>query len=78
MKKNVIGILGIAVALVVAVLILSTEMMSPELVSVLMAGTIIVVILGIVAAVRGSRLWLILCAIGVGLAAFLIFAVVGP
>jgi hypothetical protein len=47
MKKNVIGILGIAVALVVAVLILSTEMMSPELVSVLMAGMIISQVLNV-------------------------------
>jgi hypothetical protein len=78
MKNNVVGIFGIVVAFVVAVLIVCTEMMSPELVSVLMAGTLIVVILGIVAAVRGSRLWLILCAVGIGLAAFLIFVVVGP
>jgi hypothetical protein len=78
MKKNVVGFLGIAVALVVAVLIVSTATTSPALVYGQLAGALIVFISGVVAAVRGSRLWLILCPVGIGLAAFLVFAVVGP
>jgi hypothetical protein len=78
MKKNMFGILGIAVLMTIILLIVCTEMMSPALVSVLLAGTLVVVVLGVVAAVRGSRLWLVLSGFGIGLAAFIIFCVVGP
>jgi hypothetical protein len=77
-KKNIVGIFGIAVAIAIIVLILSMEMVSPELVSILLAGTLIVVISGFVAAMRGSRLWLILTGVGIALSAFIIFGVVGP
>ena len=78
MKKNIFGILGIVVSMAIILMIVCTEMISPELVYVLMAGSFIVVISGIVAAVRGSRLWLILSGLGIGLAALIIFGVVGP
>jgi flagellar motor component MotA len=77
MKKNMVGILGTVVAFVVAILIVSIATSSPAIVYCQLAGALIVVISGIVAAMRGSRLWLILCPVGIGLAAFLVFAVVG-
>ena len=78
MNKNVFGVIGTAVAITIILLIVCMEMISPELVYVLLAGTLIVLILGIVAAVRGSRLWLILSGVGIALAAIIIFGVVGP
>jgi hypothetical protein len=77
-NKNVFGVIGTAVAITIILLIVCMEMISPELVYVLLAGTLIVLILGIVAAVRGSRLWLILSGVGIALAAIIIFGVVGP
>jgi NaMN:DMB phosphoribosyltransferase len=78
MKKNLTGIVGIAVAMAVGLLIATTATSSPTRVFVQLGGALIVVIAGIFAAVRGSRLWLLLSGLGIGLAAFLVFAVVGP
>jgi NaMN:DMB phosphoribosyltransferase len=76
--KNLIGLVGIAVAMTVSFLIVTTATSSPPRVWFQLGGALIVVIAGIVAAVRGSRLWLLLSGLGIGLAAFLVFAVVGP
>jgi len=78
MKKNFSGIFGAVVAIVVVVLIVSTATTSPTQVLVQLGGALVVVVSGIVAAVRGSRLWLLLSGVGLALGAFLVFAVVGP
>ena len=65
-------------AIVDVVLIVSTATTSPTRVFVQLAGALIVVISGIVAATRGTRLWLFLSGVGIAQGAFILFAVVGP
>jgi hypothetical protein len=76
-KKNAIGILGIVLAIVVALLIVSTKRDSSLQVMVQLDGAIIVLMLGLVSAVRGSLLWLILSGIGLVETAYVVFAIVG-
>jgi hypothetical protein len=73
MKKNAIGIVGIALAAVVALLIATAKSASPMRGMLQLDGALIVVILGLVAAVRGSWLWLILSLVGLSEVALLIF-----
>ena len=73
MKKNAIGVIGIALAVVVALLIATTKTPSPLRGMLQLDGALIAVILGAVAAVRGSWLWLILSAAGLAEVAFTIF-----
>ncbi len=73
MKKNAIGIVGIAIAIVVALLVAMGKTPSPVRHMFQLDGALIVVILGLVAAVRGSLLWLILSAAGVAEVALIIF-----
>lgn len=73
MKKNAIGVIGIALAVVVALLIATTKTPSPLRGMLQLDGALIAVILGAVAAVRGSWLWLILSAAGLAEVAFIIF-----
>ncbi|MGA7859368.1 MAG: hypothetical protein WCA11_15645 [Terracidiphilus sp.] len=73
MKKNAIGILGIALAIVVALLMMTTKTASSVRHMLQLDGALIVIILGFVNAVRGSWLWLILSAVGLAEAAFIIF-----
>ncbi|MFZ0743158.1 MAG: hypothetical protein WAM85_02075 [Terracidiphilus sp.] len=73
MKKNAIGIIGIAVAFAVALLMVSMKTTSYARTTTQLDGALVVVILGFVAAVRGSWLWLILCAVGVAEVAITIF-----
>ena len=73
MKKNAIGTIGIALAIVIALLIATAKTPSPVRGMLQLDGALIVVILGFVAAVRGSWLWLILSAVGLAEVAFIIF-----
>lgn len=73
MKKNAVGILGIVLAIAVGLLIATTKATSTARVMGMLDGALIVVILGLVAAVRGSWLWLILSAIGIAEIAFILF-----
>jgi len=72
-KKHLFGVLGIAIAIVTAIVIFATAKASPVRTFVGLDGALIVVILGFVATVRGSWLWLILCAIGLAEAALIVF-----
>ena len=78
MNKNVTGVIGIVVAVADAILAVGTPTTSQARVLVQLAAALAVVILGIVAAKLGSRLWLLLSGGGLLLVAFLIYAVVGP
>lgn len=73
MKMNGIGILGTTIAIAVAVLVLTSKTPLPLRAMVQLDGALIVIILGLVAAVRGSWLWLILSAVGIAEVAFIIF-----
>ncbi len=73
MKRNAIGIVGIALAIVVAVLMASVKTTSFVRASLQFDGAMIVVILGLIAAVRGSLLWLVLSAIGIAEIALILF-----
>ncbi|MGA8730913.1 MAG: hypothetical protein WB608_19310 [Terracidiphilus sp.] len=73
MKKNAVGIVGIGLAVVVAILMASMKAASFARASVQFDGAMIVVILGLIAAVRGSWLWLILSAIGIAEVALILF-----
>lgn len=73
MKKNAVGMAGVGVALVVAFLMASKKTSSFARASVQFDGAMIVVILGLVAAVRGSWLWLILSAVGIAEVALILF-----
>ena len=77
-NKNVTGVIGIVVAVADAILAVGTPTTSQARVLVQLAAALAVVILGIVAAKLGSRLWLLLSGGGLLLVAFLIYAVVGP
>jgi hypothetical protein len=78
MSKNVIGLAGLAIAIVDALSIASTPTTSQTRVLIQLAGALIVVVLGAIATKRGSRGWLFLSGSGLLIGAFLIFAVVGP
>lgn len=65
MKKNAVGILGIAIAIAVELLVLTAKTPSPLRGMVQLDGALIVIILGLVAAVRGSWLWLIISVVGI-------------
>ncbi len=73
MKRNAIGIVGIGVAVVVAFLMASMKTNSFARSSIQFDGAMIVVILGLIAAVRGSLLWLLLSAIGIAEVALILF-----
>ena len=73
MKRNAVGIVGIGVAIVVAVLMASMKTTSFARASIQFDGAMIVVILGLIAAVRGSLLWLVLSAIGIAEIALILF-----
>jgi len=73
MKKNAVGIIGIALALVVALLI--ATMKTPSFFRGMMQldGALVVVVLGFIAAVRGSLFWLALTAVGIAEIAYVMF-----
>jgi hypothetical protein len=73
MKKNAIGVIGIALSALVALLIATARTPSPVRGMLQLDGALIVVILGVVASVRGSWLWLILSAAGLAEVAFIVF-----
>ena len=73
MKRNAVGIAGIGVAIVVAILMVSVKTITYARTFVQVDGALVVVILGLVAAVRGSLLWLVLSAIGIAEVALIIF-----
>jgi hypothetical protein len=73
MKRNAVGIVGIGVAIAVAVLMVSVKTSSFMRASIQFDGAMIVVILGLIAAVRGSLLWLVLSAIGIAEIALILF-----
>ena len=73
MKRNAVGIVGIGVAIAVAVLMASVKTSSFMRASIQFDGAMIVVILGLIAAVRGSLLWLVLSAIGIAEIALILF-----
>ena len=77
LKKNAVGIFGIALAVAVGILIVGTHKAGSMRVMLELDGSLIVIILGFVATVRGSLLWLILSAVGFAEAAFLAFGIVG-
>jgi len=69
MKKNGFGIFGVVLVLVVVPLIAVLPKNSPVRPYVQLDGAMLILLSGVVAAVRGSRLWLLLG----GLAFVLIF-----
>jgi hypothetical protein len=73
MKKNAVGLVGIGVAVVVVFLMASMKVSSYARASIQFDGALIVVILGLIAAVRGSWLWLIVSAIGIAEVALILF-----
>ena len=73
MKRNAVGIVGIGVAIAVAVLMASVKTSLFMSASIQFDGAMIVVILGLIAAVRGSLLWLVLSAIGIAEIALILF-----
>jgi hypothetical protein len=72
-KKYPYGKAGILVAVTVALVIALTSKTSPVRTYVGLDGALIVLLLGFVATVRGSWLWLILCAIGIAEMALIVF-----
>lgn len=73
MKKNAVGWTGIAIAMVVALLIVTMKTPSFFRGIVQLDGALIVVVLGFIAAVRGSLFWLILTAVGIAEIAYVMF-----
>lgn len=73
MKRNAVGLAGIALAVVVAILIATMKAPSFFGRMVKLDGALVVVVLGFVAAVRGSLLWLILAAVGIAEIAYVMF-----
>lgn len=65
MKKNAIGITGIVLACVVAILMGAVGNASNAQTMMQLDGAIIVVFLSLIAAVRGSWRWVILSAVGI-------------
>lgn len=73
MKRNAVGWAGSALAVVVAILIATVKTPSffPRLIQ--LDGAVVVVVLGFIATVRGSLLWLILAAVGIAEIAYVMF-----
>lgn len=65
MKKNIVGYLGIALAALVALLILATSKATPAQNMFQLDASIAVLVLGFIAVVRGSLVWLLLCGAGI-------------
>ena len=78
MRKNLIGLIGLFLTALVCVLSLTVEMLSPNLAFLLLATSATVVLLGIFAGMKGSRWWFLEAAVGLLLAAFVLFGLVGP
>lgn len=73
MKKHPFGVAGIVVAVTVALVIALSAKASPVRTYVGVDGALIVMLLGFVATVRGSWVWLILCLVGMAEMALIVF-----
>ncbi|HET6169434.1 MAG TPA: hypothetical protein VFE01_04595 [Terracidiphilus sp.] len=73
MKRNATGIAGIGLAILVAILLVSVKANTYARTFIQVDAALVVVMLGLVAAVRGSLQWLILSAVGIAEVALIIF-----
>jgi hypothetical protein len=64
MKKQAVGVAGIVIAVTVAVWLAATKSTSPPVTTTQLDLALAVVLLGMVAAVRGSLFWFLLSAVG--------------
>lgn len=76
-KGNAAGILGIAMTVLVWVTATLVEAVSPLIVGVMLSACLLGLILGLLAAIRGRRWWLLQCLFAVLTAAFVLFGLVG-
>jgi hypothetical protein len=73
MKRNATGIAGIGLAILVAILMVSVKTNTYARTIIQVYAALVVVILGLIATVRGSLQWLILSAVGIAEVALTIF-----
>lgn len=73
MNRNATGIAGIGLAILVAILMASVKTTTYARTFIQVDAALVVVILGLIAAVRGSLQWLILSAVGIAEVALIIF-----
>lgn len=76
-RGNAAGILGIAMTVLVWVTATLVEAVSPLIVGVMLSACLLGLILGLLAAIRGRRWWLLQCLFAVLTAAFVLFGLVG-
>ncbi|HVC46650.1 MAG TPA: hypothetical protein VND90_05340 [Terracidiphilus sp.] len=73
MKKHAVGLAGILIAVGVAVWLAATKTITPARTTTQLDLALAVVLLGMVAAVRGSLFWILLSAVGLVEVLFVIF-----
>jgi hypothetical protein len=77
MKKNGFGIFGVVAAAVVVPLVLILPKGLPARPYIQLDGTLLILLSSVIAAIRGSRLWLLLTALALVLIALLMFSPIG-
>lgn len=77
MKKNWFGIFGVVLAIVIVPLILILPKSSPVRPYIQLDGALFILLSSVVAAIRGSRLWLLLSGVALVLVVLLMLAPTG-
>jgi hypothetical protein len=78
MKNTVFGLIGIGMLVATIASIVAIKVTSPPIVISQLVSCLFVLILGVIAAIRGRKGWLGLCLASIAVAILLVFGVVGP